>query len=194
MHSKRTPAIIIGLALVPLLIYACGFQGAPPTASAVLPGSATGVGELDVIIGAAVSGDPVALVPYFEYTRALCTTEQGLGGPPKCLPGEHDGAPVNVLPFLGPGEGSFVREIDAPTWVGPRLTHLYAAYAVTDAAYSEEYYPAGDFALVFARDEASPASVTLQVTAGRIVRIDYGAGWPPQIPPDSVEQYLVPPP
>jgi hypothetical protein len=128
-----------------------------------------------------------------EYTHALCTTEHGLGGPPKCLTGEHDGAPVDVLPFLGPGEGSFLRELDAPDWIGPRLSYLYAAYEVSDAAYSDPNYPAGQYALVFATDEASPTPVTLQVTQGRIVRIDHGTGWPALIPPANVKVFLVPP-
>ena len=150
--------------------------------------------ELDAIVSAALSGESSALIPYFEYTRALCTTKQGLGGPPKCLPGENDGTPVNVLPLLGPGEGSFLRELDAPNWVGPRLASLYAAYRVSDLAYSDPDYPAGEYALVFATDEASPAPVTLQVTQGRVFRIDYGTEWPPRIRPEDVRTYLVTPP
>jgi hypothetical protein len=155
-------------------------------------GSSTGIRELDAVVSAALSGDTSAILSYVEYTHALCTTEQGLGGPPKCLPGEHDGTPVNVLPFLGP-EGGFLREIDAPNWVAPPLTRLYAAYEVADAAYSDPNYPAGDYALVFASGEASPSPITLQVTQGRIVRIDYGAGWPPQIPPNDMKLWLVAP-
>jgi hypothetical protein len=155
-------------------------------------GATTGIRELDAVVSAALSGDTSAILPYVEYTRTTCTTERGLGGPPRCLAGEHDGAPVNVLPFLGP-EGTFLRESDAPGWVAPPLTRLYAAYRVSSAAYSDPNYPAGDYALVFASGEDSPSPVTLQVTQGRIVRIDYGAGWPPQIPPENIELWLVAP-
>ncbi len=110
------------------------------------------------------------------------------------MPGEPEGSPVDVLPFLGPGEGSFVRESDISSWVGPRISGLYAAYKVSATAYSDSNYPAGEYALVFAAGGASPSPVTLQVSQGRIVRIDYGAGWPPQIPPEVVGDYLVFPP
>jgi hypothetical protein len=186
-HTGPGPAI--SAIISALAVLACGVQAAAPR-----PEDATGIGDLDAVIGAALSGDPAALMPYLEFMPALCTTERGMGGPPKCLPGEHDGTPVNVLPFIGPGEGSFLRELDAPSWVPPRTWRLYAAYKVSDSAYSDPNYPAGEYALVFATDEALPSPVTLQVSHGRIVRIDYGIGWPPQIQPEAVERYLVSPP
>ena len=110
------------------------------------------------------------------------------------MPGEPRGTAVDVLPVLGPGEGSFLRESEMNSWVGPTLARLYAAYRVSGAAYSDENYPAGEYALVFLGDGASLAAVTLQVRHGRVVRIDYGAGWPPQISPEAVDEYLVSPP
>ncbi|HET6846479.1 MAG TPA: hypothetical protein VFH29_06560 [Anaerolineales bacterium] len=191
MHPKWSSPLLLALAIASILLSACGDRGAPP-ANSNADGSPTGIRELDAVISAALSGDTSAILPYVEYTRTTCTTEQGLGGPPRCLVGEHDGTPVSVLPFLG-SEGSFLREIDAPGWVAPPLTRLYAAYKVSDAAYSDPDYPAGEYALVFASGETSPSPVTLQVTQGRIVRIDYGAGWPPQIPAEAVLEYVATP-
>lgn len=193
MHSRPGVAPALALLLSALIILACAFQGSAATAATPRPEDATGRRDLDAVVAAALSGDSGALMPYLEFMPALCTTERGLGGPPKCLPGEHDGTPVNVLPLLGP-EGSFLRELDAPAWVAPPISRLYAVYKVSDAAYSDPDYPAGEYALVFATDDASPAPVTLQVRQGRVVRIDYGVGWPPQIPPEAVERYLVSPP
>jgi hypothetical protein len=80
------------------------------------------------------------------------------------------------------------------TWSAPNISRLYAAYRVSGAAYSDDYYPAGDYALVFTGDGASLTAVTLQVSNGRIVRIDYGVSLPPLIPPEAVEEFLVSPP
>jgi len=174
---------VAGAAMVALIV---GCVTATPL------GGPTGRAELDTLVSFALSDDAAALTPYFEYTRALCTTEQGLGGPPKCLPSQHDGTPVNVLPLLGP-EGSFLGETDVASWVAPRLRRLYAAYKVSEKAYSDENYPAGEYALVFVGDETAQVSVTLQVTQGRIVRIDYGMAWPPQIREQDVEAYILAP-
>ncbi len=194
MYSRRTRAFVIALAITTVLLSACGTGGVSSRTTPAPSANRTGIQDLDVIVAAAVSGEPRALLPYLEFASLPCTTAPGLGGPPKCLPAERDGTPVNVLPFLGPGEGSFVRESDAPNWVGPRLLSLYAAYDVSAAAYSDSNYPAGEVALVFATDGAPPSPVTLQVSHGRIVRIDYGAGWPPRIRSEAVNQYLVFPP
>jgi hypothetical protein len=193
LQSKPSSALAIAACLCTLLVMACALQGSPAVPATLKPEDATGIRDLDAVVGAALSGDSGALMPYLEFMPALCTTERALGGPPKCLPGEHDGTPVNVLPFLGP-EGSFLRELDAPAWIPPRMSRLYAVYKVSDAAYSDANYPAGEYALVFATDDAASAPITLQVSQGRIVRIDYGAGWPPQIPPEAVDRYLVSPP
>jgi hypothetical protein len=192
MHSKTTSALAISVALTALLVSACGVGTASPTPAP--PASTTGISELDAIVAAAVSGDPRALVPYLEFASIPCTTAEGLGGPPKCTAIEPAGTPVDVLPFLGPGEGSFLRESEMDTWSAPKLARLYAAYRVSDAVYSEDYYPAGEYALVFTGDGASLTAVTLQVSQGRIVRIDYGVSRPPQIPPAAVEEFLVSPP
>jgi len=42
---------------------------------------------------------------------------------------------------------------------------------VSESAYSDENYPAGEYALVFLGKPEVPTPVTLQVRQGRIVRI-----------------------
>jgi len=114
-----------------------------------------------------------------------------LGGPPKCLAGEADGTLVEVLPILS-SEGTFLKKSDLDTWK-LNVSELYAVYQVSDKAFSDENYPAGEYALVFVGDADAPTSITLQVRDGGIVRVDYGFSYPPEISPDLVERYLIEP-
>jgi hypothetical protein len=115
-----------------------------------------------------------------------------LGGPPPCLPGEPEGTPIEVLPILG-SEGGYIRKADIGAWEGLRSTELYAAYEVSDAAYTEPNFPAGEYALVFGGTSGTGSDFTLQVRDGRIIRIDYYMGADPRIRPEDVVRYLVSP-
>ncbi|UYN90353.1 MAG: hypothetical protein KIT08_03720 [Anaerolineales bacterium] len=180
MSNQRTCIVVI--AALAIFVSAC----AAPTQL----NERTGIAELDSIIEIALSGDAAQLRSLIEFTPAYCTNAEGLGGPPKCLPDEAEGAMVEVLPFLG-AEGNFIRRSDIESWNGVQIESLYAVYEVSDAAYSDENYPRGEYALVFLTDRG--ASITLQVTKGRIVRIDYGFMAPPVIDQNTVVRYLVEP-
>jgi hypothetical protein len=77
---------------------------------------------------------------------------------------------VEVLPFLG-SEGSFLRASDVSNFPGVDVTGLYAVYKVSDAAYSEEAYPVGEYAVMFVGDGNQPG-IVIQIRDG-VVRIDY---------------------
>lgn len=154
--------------------------------------SSTGSPELDQVIEVVLGGDKGAIQDLIHFTQAKCTLAEGLGGPPKCQNGEAEGTVVEVLPFLGP-EGGFIRKSEIETWEGIRVSELFAVYETSDAVYSEEYYPKGEFALVFIDDGEAQSSYTLQVTDGKIVRIDHGFEFPPQIRKDYVKQFLMEP-
>ena len=68
--------------------------------------------ELDPVISAVLSNDLEARRALIHFTTAGCTNAQGLGGPPKCEPGQTEGTPVQYLPILGPGEGVTVLPED----------------------------------------------------------------------------------
>lgn len=190
MVKKPTARILVTLALGITLISAC--NAVPPQATP-LPRGQTGIDELDTIISTVLNGSTADLLPHLEFTQTSCTLAVGLGGPPKCLEGEKEGTPVEVLPFLGPGEGSFIRKQDIGSWSGLDVSDLYAAYQVSDKAYSEKDYPAGDYALVFIDSDSKQGAITLHVKNGRIIRIDYLFGYPPEIPQENVIKYLATP-
>jgi hypothetical protein len=129
----------------------------------------TGIEEIDRVLDA--SGDVEKLRSLIQFNSTQCTRREGLGGPPKCLPGEEEGTPLDVLPILGP-EGSFLRKDEIGNWQGFETSGLLAIYEVSAKAFSDENYPAGQYAILFGGRENQPI-VSLRVSDGRIVRVDY---------------------
>ncbi len=69
----------------------------------------TGVAAIDAVIAAVLNGDADGLESLVRLSSVACTTESGLGGPPKCANGEADGTVVQALPVDRCGEGSVER-------------------------------------------------------------------------------------
>jgi hypothetical protein len=130
----------------------------------------TGIADIDTVIDIVLNGNPKDEFQLLQFTKMACTHTEGLGGPPKCKEGEAEGTKIEVFPFLGP-EGHHMRYENLDTWNGIPATGLYAVYRVSSQVYSDEYYPAGEYAIVFLTDREE-LLVTLQVTNGKIVRID----------------------
>lgn len=139
----------------------------------------TGIDELDTIIDTVLEGSPTDVFQLLQFSSLACTHADGLGGPPKCREAEVEGTIVEVLPILGP-EGHHMRRSDMETWEGIQATGVYAAYRVSPQAYSDKAYPAGEYAVVFDGENES-LYVTLQITDGKIVRVDYLFGGAPKI-------------
>lgn len=193
MRAQK-PFALVGVILTLLALLSACTSPPPPTSSNATPtpSSLTGVSELDTIIATTLRGDVAELRNMLEYTTTRCTLAQGLGGPPKCAAGEPEGTLVQVLPLLGP-EGTFLRKTDIGNWAGPQVSELLAVYEVSNAAFSDANFPAGEYALAFIGGPDGQMSVTLQVRQGRIVRIDYGFGEARNIRPENVERFLLPP-
>lgn len=138
------------------------------------PEKRTGIEELDLIIDTVLAHDFERLKTMTSYLTIGCTHADGLGGPPKCTDGEAEGTVVEVVPFLGP-EGHHQRRQQYERWQGPDVLGLLAVYRVSSNVYSDGPYPTGDYALVFLEVERM-IPVTLQITDGRIIRLDYLVG------------------
>ena len=130
----------------------------------------TGIATLDDILEAIAENDTTALRSLVEFTNALCTRREGLGGPPKCREGEAEGTAMDVLPFLGV-EGSFIRQTEIRDWQGIDVAALYAIYEVSPAVSSEQYYPVGKYTILFLGKQNQPA-VALRIGEKGIVRVD----------------------
>jgi hypothetical protein len=172
----------IGVLIIVFLVSACLLRSAPTEATApeTQPTSAqnyhpletrVGIEEIDTVLTAVPSGDVQLLRSLVKFTTAKCTLLEGLGGPPKCRPGEAEGALVEVLPFLG-SEGSFIRKDEIENWQGIEVSGVYAIYRVSADVQFEENYPAGEVAIIFVAPENRPA-VSLRLTEGGLVRVDH---------------------
>lgn len=129
----------------------------------------TGIADVDEVLAAVESGDAQALRDLVRFTEVGCTKAEGMGGPPKCREGEAEGTLVNVLPFLGP-EGRFMYESDLSNFLPMQALEIYAVYSVSDSAFSEEAFPAGEYAAIFIT-EIDEIFIVYQIRKG-IVRVD----------------------
>jgi hypothetical protein len=132
----------------------------------------TGIAEIDIVLTAMENGDPQSLRDSFRYNRVACMTVKALGGPPPCREGEAEGTMVEVLPFLG-SEGSYFHKDEINSWPGLEVDGIYAVYQVSENAYSDEYYPKGDYGVVLIGKKGIDENVVLQIKDGGIVRLDY---------------------
>jgi len=176
-----TRILAVWVLLGAMTLFACASPETPvpsPTESVVGAEDAgfyplstrTEVADIDVILDAVESRDPQQVRDLLRFITVPCTTADGLGGPPKCRNGEADGALVEVFPFLG-SEGGYLHKENLEAWTGLDVTKLYAVYRNSENIYSDENFPAGEFAIFLLSDENFPG-VILQITDGQIVRID----------------------
>ena len=139
----------------------------------------TGIGEIDTVIDAVMGEDVNARIELVRYTSAACTTGDGLGGPPQCRSDEEDGKIVETFPVLY-SEGTHVRPEEIEEVMDFRVRGLLAVYHVPDDAYEADYWPAGDYGIVFTSEEGDfPHVVVMLIENGQIVRLDFLLAWPP---------------
>ncbi len=172
MNRRLTINLILGLVL---LSSACSSNGSPTPAKnsqgTYSLETRTGIDEIDNVLVAVASGDRAQLESLIDYTTAPCTTRDGFGGPPKCREGESEGTPIEAIPMIS-SEGGFIRKEEIDVWTGVNAEALFAVYRVSEDGVEEEYYPRGEYAIVFLSNEGG-VGVTLRILDGRIVRVDY---------------------
>lgn len=152
----------------------------------------TMIEEIDIVLRAVESRDAQKVRDLFSYINTFCRTVNALGGPPPCRKGEPEGTPVEAFPILG-AEGGHLRRDEIALWQELDVIGVYAVYQASDSAFSDEYYPAGDYAIALVGNE-NGADVILRVAQGEIVRIDYIFGSSPSALAEIVQrnsEYLV---
>ena len=156
----------------------------------------TGILEVDRAVAVILSNDVAARRDLIHYTTAGCTHELGMGGPPKCEPGQAEGTLIEYFPVLGPGEGEHILRDSIDRMLEFDARALYAVYRRTDHSVIDQYFPSGIYGLVVitGRQEDAPALAQVHLSAdGKVVRIDYLA-WPPQsILQQESKEWLVTP-
>lgn len=128
---------------------------------------------VDRVAAAILAQDVSATRELIHFTTAGCTNADGLGGPPKCVEGQAEGAPVDFLPMLGPGEGATILAEDVESVLPLAASELVGVYAVPEDAYEDPVWPAGDYGLVFASSDAFIKTITVLVTDDGIVRVNH---------------------
>lgn len=108
-----------------------------------------------------------------QFLTTACTTADGLGGPPKCAPGEAQGTLVEVFPIAG-AEGHFVRPEEIDRTLEFNVDGLYAVYRPTPGVDPEEYWPTGVYVLLFEREMLNASlPITLHIQDGKLVRLGF---------------------
>ena len=131
----------------------------------------SGIAAVDGVIGAVLADGAQAVAELAHFTEIGCTTRDGLGGPPKCPPGQPEDTPLSVLPVWAQ-EGTYLTPETMDT-LRFHVGEVYAVYRLPEGAVRDSYTPPGDYGIVFLNAEPFPATITVYVTAGRIVRLSY---------------------
>jgi hypothetical protein len=161
--SKKTTLMVLAFVLV-WLAAACSPQATTSSGEDAIP-------HFDDITSAVESGSTEELISLIKFSSLPCTKAEGMGGPPKCLAGEAEGTPVEVLPILG-SEGHHMRRSEMSSWQGIGDARLYAVYRISESTYSDEDFPAGDYGIAFVMSNKVDG-IVFQVTEDVIVRMDY---------------------
>jgi hypothetical protein len=121
------------------------------------------------VIEAFLAGDQEQLRSLVHYTVTGCTHAEGLGGPPKCEAGQAEGTEVEVFPILG-SEGTFASRGNLDGVFPQGDYALHAVYRVAADAEAYDYWPAGEYGVVFVERQAG-MGLTMLVGEAGIVRI-----------------------
>ncbi|HSR47593.1 MAG TPA: hypothetical protein VLL77_06340 [Anaerolineales bacterium] len=153
----------------------------------------TGIAGLDRILDAVLTGSPPLTLDLVRLTTTACSTAEGLGGPPKCQDGETEGTLVQVLP-VSYGEGTFIRSSNAQSALDFSVMDLLAVYRVPATAYRADYWPAGEYGIVFTTGDGGFLHViTLIIEDGKIVRIDFTPMAPSDLTWAPIDDFVLPP-
>ena len=150
------------------------------------PPPRTNINDVDAVIEAGLSKDPQVLKNLFFLRTVPCTTQKWLLRQPLCLQREEDGTLVQTMPMLSSDLGHLrINEINS--WQGIGEVQLYAVYRTGSYTYSDEFFPAGEFAVAFIPRGSSFVFI-LQVTQDGIVRIDYCGVYDDICPGSTIEE------
>ena len=143
------------------------------------PDMRTGIDEIDTVIDAILSEDIDAKLDLVRITTAPCTMGTGLGGPPQCKGEEKEGTLIDVFP-ISYGEGIFIRPGSLSEVFSFSVRGLFTVYKVPEDVFKAEYWPAGDYGIVFtSEDDGQSHIIIVLVEDGRIVRLGFDYDWPP---------------
>lgn len=130
----------------------------------------TGDPDLDAIVEAVEERDMAAIASLVQYQTLPCTTEQGIGGPPKCEEGQTDGDEATVFP-VAVCEGEWrARAVFTLSELVLGARGFHAAVEPTDGATLGGEWPESDTLLVFHQELGDEFTGSrLHIADGRII-------------------------
>jgi len=154
-----------------------------PTTAGTPASSPTGLMEVDAAIAAVLAGDTPALERLVVLQSAECMSPevQGLGGPPRCEPGESPGTRVEAFP-ASQCEGFFVRD-PAPVLQQfvSQTVGLHSVVRAPAEPRSEPYWPIGEYWVNFTAEFGpQTAGARLVLEDGALVLAFFGCGHTPE--------------
>ena len=136
---------------------------------------------VDRIQAAVLAHDAEATAALIAFNAVGCTHADGLGGPPKCGEDQEEGAMVDFLPVLGPGEGGYVLPDELGRLLPLPVESFAGTVPISEDLFQDEVFPAGEIGLVFASTEAFTPTIIVYASAAGIVRIDYDMRQPDEV-------------
>jgi hypothetical protein len=131
------------------------------------------------------SQDLAKLTPLLRYQTIACAANppQGAGGPPKCAPGEADGATADYMQVAG-CEGAWLRPAQVPAALQAALGRAHTAYAAAAVTHDQNWPAAvaeGKYVVVFQpTDPATLDTLAVYLDDTGIVRLTIGCARPDQ--------------
>jgi hypothetical protein len=154
-----------------------------PTVAGPAASPPTGIVEVDAVIAAVLDGDTRALARLVVLQSAECMSPdvQGLGGPPRCEPGESPGTRVEAFP-ASQCEGFFVRD-PAPVLQQfvSQAVGLHSVVRAPAEPRSEPYWPVGEYWVNFTAEFVPQTTgARLVLEDGALVLAFFGCGHTPE--------------
>jgi hypothetical protein len=146
--------------------------------------------EVNATITALLDKDIETLMDALMLNSQPCTTQDGLGGPPKCPQGINDGTVLSFFPVLGPGEGSQLTPDEVSRVFDYEQPDLFAVMLVKPPEYSDPSFPPGTYAVILDTEPMGFARTFRLNQQGEIVRVDYTA-WPAEQEVQNIEGNLL---
>lgn len=143
------------------------------------PETRTGIDEIDSVIDVILNGDEAARLDLVRYSTTACVMGSSFGGQPNCTGEEESGTLIDVFPIDFERE-LYYRPRDIQGIFGFTVRGLLAVYKVPEEAFQADYWPAGEYGVVFTSEEGGvPHIIIVLIEDGKIVRLDLDYTWPP---------------
>ncbi len=129
--------------------------------------------DVNATITALLEQDLETMLGAILLNSQPCTTEDVLGGPPKCPLGIYQGTMLSFLPILSPGEGTYLNPNEVSSVFDYQEAVLFAVVLVKPPDNVSPVFPVGNYAVILEIGPSGFARTFRMNQQGMIVRVDY---------------------